>query len=472
MPELAAIAKSPPPPRRLILATACLGAFLATLDTSIVNIALPQMAREFQSSLTQISWVMQVYLLANVAFLLSTGRLGDMLPPGRLFLAGLTVFALGSALCGFSPGLAWMVASRAFQGVGASLMLGVAPKLITVTFREGERGLPLGLFSTAFATGISVGAPLGGFITAYWGWPYIFFIKLPVCLLALLVGLRPLESLAAAQRWERRAFDLGGSLCLALTLAGFILALTWARDSGWGSPWTLIALAVAGGAGAALWWAERRHPQPLLHPDLWRRWPFVAGALAVLLTFTPVMGTFFLLPFFLDQIYHYLPQQAGLLLAVVSFTNALVSPLGGYLADRLSNLLILRIGSLLILAGLISLQFTTLATTTMELVWRFALLGLGFGLFQAPNLNEVLKGVGQEFMGLAASANAVLKNLGALLGITLMLLAFAWFNQHQVCLKAGTCLDLTPFQRAFALAAVIAVANLLLNLLPRKPQRG
>ena len=133
---------------------------------------------------------MLIYLLMNVSLLLTSGRLGDLLAPGKLFFLGLVVFTGASALCGLVlvwPG--WW-AARALQGLGGSLMLGVAPKLIALTFGEGERGLALGLFSTAFATGISVGAPLGGVITSYLGWPYIFFINLPICAAAFWVGSR------------------------------------------------------------------------------------------------------------------------------------------------------------------------------------------------------------------------------------------------------------------------------------------
>ena len=169
MPAPPASPSKPPPRRGLILLTACLGAFMATLDTSIVNIALPQIAREFHNTLSQISWVMLIYLLVNLSLLLTSGRLGDLLAPGRLYLLGLLVFTGASALCGLSPGLPALVAARALQGVGASLMLGLAPKLIVLTYGEGERGLALGLFSTAFATRVSVGAPLDGLITSYLG---------------------------------------------------------------------------------------------------------------------------------------------------------------------------------------------------------------------------------------------------------------------------------------------------------------
>jgi EmrB/QacA subfamily drug resistance transporter len=456
------------PDRRVVLLSVCLGAFMATLDTSIVNIALPQIAGDFHGSLVQISWVMLIYLLMNVSLLLTSGRLGDLLPPGKLFLLGLWIFTGASALCGLSPSLVWMLAARALQGIGASLMLGVAPKLIALAYGEGERGLALGLFSTAFATGISVGAPLGGVITTYLGWPFIFYINIPIGAVAFGLARRVLAPLKAHKAWSWGAFDLGGAVILAGTLGLFLLGLTWMRQSGV-SPLTLGALGGAALLGLALHFLERRQTEPLLHRELWRHWPFILGSIAVVLTFAPVMGTFFLLPFFLEHIFRYSPDQTGFLLAALSVSNAVVAPFGGYLADRLGNLLILRIGAGLILAGLILLLCTGLDSGTASLALRFVVLGLGFGLFQAPNLNEILLGVKPSLIGLAASTNAVLKNLGSLLGITLLVMAFSWFSSAPGSLGAETSLGIGAFQKAFTLAALVAALNLGANLLPRKP---
>jgi EmrB/QacA subfamily drug resistance transporter len=453
--------------RRVVLLTVCLGAFMATLDTSIVNIALPQIAGDFHCSMVQISWVMLIYLLMNVSLLLTSGRLGDLLAPGKLFLTGLVVFTGASALCGLSPSFSWMIAARAVQGIGASLMLGVAPKIIALAYGEGERGLALGLFSTAFAAGISVGAPLGGVITTYLGWPFIFFINIPIWAVAFGVGRRVVAKLAAQRPWSWRAFDLSGAVVLAGTLGLFLLGLTWLRQSGAGA----ISLGALGAAlllALGLTFLERRQPEPLIHRELWRHWPFIIGSIAVVLTFAPVMGTFFLLPFFLEQIFHYTPDQAGFLLAALSVSNAVVAPFGGYLADRLGNLLILRVGAGLILAGLILLVFTGQDSATLTLAARFVLVGLGFGLFQAPNLNEILLDINPGMIGLAASTNAVLKNLGSLFGITLMVMAFAWLNYGHGTLGAENTLGLGAFQKAFALAALVAALNLGANLLPRK----
>ncbi|MBW1917727.1 MAG: MFS transporter [Deltaproteobacteria bacterium] len=456
------------PERRRVLLAACVGAFMSTLDMSIVNIALPQIARDLPSSLAQVSWVVVAYLLTNASFLLTSGRLGDLLAPGRLYFLGLLVFTTASALCGISTGWLELVASRALQGLGTSLILALAPKLIALSYEEGERGLPLGLFSTAFASGISIGAPLGGLITSHWGWPYIFFINIPICALALMAGGRPLARLSAGATWNWRAVDLGGSLTLAGSLGLLLLALNRLQDLGWENGWTLIMLGLAGGLFGLLLFLERRQTFPLLHPELWQRRAFCLAAAGACLAPAAVLGIFFLLPFFFEQIYHYAPDQTGFLLAVMSVTSGSVAPLGGRLADRLGSLAVLRTSSALILTGLGSFLFTGPGSSAIGLAVRLALIGIGFGLFHAPNLNEVLRGVPPALVGLAASTITVLKNIGTLFGITLTVTVFAWGHQHQTCLTPGVCLELSYFHLAFAVMALLGVINLVSNLITWK----
>jgi EmrB/QacA subfamily drug resistance transporter len=458
--------------RKGILATACLGAFMATMDTSLVNVALPQIAQAFGSSISQISWVMVAYLLTNASLLITAGRLSDLLSPGRLFILGVGLFGGSSVLCSLSNSLAWLVAGRVCQGVGASLMLGVSPKLITLAYGEGERGLALGFFSMAFATGITIGTPLGGFILTYLNWPWVFLVNPVIGALALIAGSRRLLQFKGEKTWDWASLDLWGSITLAGALALLILTLTWLRETGLTTAWNLGALAATGGIFTLLLYLEGRQPAPLLHKELWRRRGFVIGSAGVLLAFASVMGSFFLLPFFLGQIFSFQPYQIGLMMALLSLTNAIVSPLGGFMADRIGNLRVLRTGTVLIFLGLISLAYTSPATSTLGLAGRLILAGLGFGLFQAPNLNDILRGLPPSFLGLAASTNSVLKNLGALLGVVAMVSALSLGQLHQVSLKSGICLGISCFHQAFIGAAVLAGLNLLLNLLPREPGPG
>lgn len=452
--------------RGLTLLAVCVGAFMATLDTSIVNIALPQIARELETSLSSISWVMIAYLIANAALLLSSSHLGDLVAPGRLFLGGMLLFSLASAACGFSQQTWQLILGRVIQGAGASLMLGVAPKIITLIYPVGQRGLAFGLFSTAFATGISVGAPLGAFLTSAWGWPSVFFIKLPICAVAVFAAGRLLSRLPSTRGNLPPTFDWQGGVLFTISISLLMYALTQVGSHAWLHITIVAPLAAAAATFILLLLVERRQKIPLLPSALWHNPAFSLGAAAVVLTFAAVMGTFFLLPFYLESVFHLPPATLGWMLAILSFSNALISPLGGFAGDRFNNLLILRLGSLLIVIGLTVLSGLGSKLSISVLALVFVIIGLGFGLFQAPNLNEMLLGVESHILGLAAGTNAVLKNVGALLGIALMVTMASLREQQQPGLQDGV-LGWPSFQRAFALSAILGLFNLLFNLLPR-----
>ncbi len=456
--------------RGLMLAAVCLGAFMATLDTSIVSITSPLMARELQVSLPVISWVMLAYLLTNASLLLSNSQLGDFLPPGRLVLAGMVIFGLASAACGFSRHITPLILARACQGLGASLMLAMAPKIITLAFQEGERGLPFGLLSTAFASGVTVGAPLGGFIAAAWGWPWIFLINLPIIGVALLISGRPLFRLRVGARCSSDRVDWRGGLFLTISMVMGLWALTQVPTKGWRQPLIWLAFGGATLGFACLLWVEKRQPCPLLAGALWRSRAFALGAVAVIFTFAAVMGTFFLLPFYLEEIFRLPTQTVGWLLAVLSLSNAMISPLGGWVGDRWSNLGILRLGAGLILLGLLTLWWSGPEAGQGRLLLIFAVIGMGFGLFQAPNLNEMLRGVAPTILGLAAGTNAVLKNLGSLLGVAGLVSVVTWGEDAAATLTSGICPAWNCFQRAFLAAILIAALNFLLNFIPRRAQ--
>jgi EmrB/QacA subfamily drug resistance transporter len=446
-----------------------MGAFMATMDTSLVSVGLPQIASSLETSVAAISWVMVAYLLANASLQIMVGRLADLAAPGRLFFVGVTLFATASALGGLSPSFSVLIACRVVQGMGAALMLGVAPKLISMAFPEGERGFALGMFSAGFATGVTMGAPLGGLLLTFLDWRYLFFVNPVLGVIVLAVGSRPLRRFRTHRVWEWRSLDPWGGVILTATLALFILTLTGLRDNGLGDVRNFLGLALVGGGLALLIFTEQHQPNPLLHTELWLSRGFLLGSFGVLLAFACVMGAFFLLPFFLVQVYGYPPAYVGLMLAVLSLSNALMSFLGGYLADRVGNVRILRIGLGLICVGLFSLGTATPQTSPVGLAVRLALTGMGLGLFSAPNLNEILRGVQPDLIGLAASTNAVLKNLGALLGVILLVAALGWGQEESVILASGVCFGPACFQQAFWLAAGLAALNFLVNLLPREP---
>jgi len=441
---------------------------MATMDTSLVSVGLPQIASFLETSVAAISWVMVAYLLANASLQIVVGRLADLSAPGRLFVAGVILFAGASGLAGLSPSFPVLIAFRVLQGVGAALMLGVAPKLISLAFPEGERGFALGMFSAGFATGVTLGAPLGGLLLTFLSWRVLFFVNPVLGVVVLALGSRSLRRFRVSRTWEWRALDPWGAVILTGTLALFILTLTGIRDHGWREVHNLLGLAVAGGGLALLIMTERRQSNPLLHKELWHARGFLLGSFGVLLAFACVMGSFFLLPFFLVQVYGYPPAKVGLMLAVLALSNAILAFVGGYLADRVGNVRILRLGLSFICIGLFTVGAATPQTSTLSLALRLALTGMGLGLFSAPNLNEILRGAPTGLMGLAASTNAVLKNLGALLGVIIFVAALGWGQAGPVTLGAAVSYGAADFRQAFWLAAGLAALNFLVNLLPRE----
>jgi EmrB/QacA subfamily drug resistance transporter len=450
------------------LITAALGAFIATMDTSLVSVGLPQIAASLKVSVAAVSWVMVAYLLANASLQIIVGRLADLAAAGRLFIAGVTLFAAASALGGLSPGFLFLIACRLAQGVGGALMLGVAPKLITLAFPEKERGFALGMFSAGFATGVTMGAPLGGLLLTYFSWRVLFFVNPFLGVILLLVGSGVLRKFRPPQAWAWRTLDPWGGVMLTVTLALFILTLSSVRDNGLVNMRNLLGMMVVSVGFALLIITEQRQPNPLLHRELWLNRGFLLGVFSVLLAFACVMGSFFLLPFFLVHVYSFPPAKVGLMLAVLSLSNAIMAFLGGHLADRMGNIRVLRTGLGLIGVGLLSLGAATPQTSTLSLAGRLALTGMGLGLFSAPNLNEILRGVQPKLMGLAASSSAVLKNLGALLGVIALVAALGWGSQQPITLKSAAYFSAAHFQRAFWLAASLGAINFLVNLLPRE----
>jgi EmrB/QacA subfamily drug resistance transporter len=456
------------PNRRLLLLITCLGVFMAALDGTMVIISLPQMAAYFHCSLAQISWVMIAYLIVCASLLLSCGRLGDLSPPGRLFLLGLLEFTLASIFCGLSQEWFWLVINRGVQGLGASLILASRSKLVARIFDAGERGLPLGLVSAAMAIGVIIGAPLGGFITNHLGWRYIFFINIPLCGLALIVGGRSLVQLPAESSCDLKSCNLRSGLILAGAVGGLFLSLDWLRDRGCDNCYTLVSFALAAGLFGLLLYLDRQHCDPLLHPELWHNKTFLFGSVGVMPASVAFQGTFFILPFFIEHVYRYPPHHSGLLLIPLAVTSSIAAPLSGFLADRWGNLFILRIGAAILAVGLASLLFTSPVHSIVRLVPMFALIGLGYGLFHTPNLNEVLVAMQPSMVGLAASSVSLLKNFGAIFGITLIVGVFAWEHQHDICLSPGVCLEIQYFHLAFAAMAIIAGINFLIHLFYRR----
>ena len=400
----------------LILTSVSLGSLMATLDGSIVNIALPAIETDFRIGLNSVEWVVVAYLLVVGSLLLPFGRLGEVLTFKRVYLAGFAIFTLASVCCGASPNAAMLVAFRVFQGVGAAMLMAMGPAIVAHTFQDHERGRALGLNGVSVAIGLSLGPALGGILTQVATWRAIFLINLPIGLLAILWAARVLPS---EKPGKDQSFDVKGAALSGIALFALLLALSDGQEWGWTSP-VVVGLFIAFVVlGAAFLRVERRSIQPMIDLALFKIRPFSAGLASVVVAFAGLFTATFLLPFLLAQGRGFSPIEAGLLLTPVPITMALVAPISGAASDRFGPRVLASTGMALMALSLVSLTQLPVDFALPDLVWRLVLLGVGQGMFMSPNSSAVLGSVPRPRIGTASGTLAQMRVNGQAVGIAL-----------------------------------------------------
>lgn len=398
----------------LVLSAVSVGTFMATLDGSIVNIALPSIGQAFGIDLATVEWVVVAYLLVIGSLLLPFGRLGEVLSFRRVYLAGFAIFTVASVLCGASPSPAALVASRAVQGIGAAMLMAMGPAIIARTFGPGERGKALGLNAISVSIGLSLGPALGGLLTELGSWRAIFLVNAPVGLFAILWAARVLPADAPGRR---QPFDIPGAALAAAGLFALLLALNQAETWGWSSPAILALLVLAVGLGWAFVAVERRTAAPMMDLGLFGIRAFSAGLVAVVVAFAGLFTATFLLPFLLQEGSGYTPLEAGLLITPIPIASAFVAPFSGALSDRIGQRLPASLGIAVLAAGLLSLTTLPDDFAVVDLAWRLALIGAGQGLFLSPNSSSILGSVPRPRLGTASGMIAQMRVVGQALGI-------------------------------------------------------
>ena len=400
--------------RWLVLSAVSVGTFMATLDGSIVNIALPSIGQAFGIDLATVEWVVVAYLLVVGSLLLPFGRLGEVLSYRRVYLAGFAIFTVASVLCGAAPGPVALVASRAVQGVGAAALMAMGPAIIARTFGPGERGKALGLNAVSVAIGLSLGPALGGILTEVGTWRAIFLVNLPVGIFAMLWAARVLP---AERPGQRQPFDLPGAVLTAGSLFALLLALSQGESMGWTSPPVVALLALALGLGVVFVIVERRTAAPLMDLDLFRVRAFTAGLIA---RRRRVRG----------------PVHGDLPPAVPAAGGLRLHAAPGGAADHADPDRLCRRGALqrrslrpdrpaaagehrdrAAQRGPPEPHDAARDFTPGELAWRLVLIGAGQGLFLSPNSSSILGSVPRPRLGTSSGMIAQMRVVGQALGI-------------------------------------------------------
>lgn len=443
----------------LAMAVVSIGTFMATLDASIVNVSLPSITSSLRTTLPVAEWVVAIYLLVITGLLLTFGRLADLIGRKPIYVTGIVVFTLGSAFCGFSPSVHWLIASRAIQAVGAAMIMANGPAIITDAFPVNERGKALGMIGTVVATGLTAGPAIGGFLVGAAGWPIIFFVNLPIGALGVVVAQTILRR--GPRRWERH-FDIPGALLLLISMSSLTLALSQGPLRGWdGFIQALLGVAVVGGILFIL--RERMAPHPTVDLTLFRNRLFAFANASAFINFIATFSVAFLMPFYLSRVLRLSPGQMGLILTSVPITVAVIAPISGSLSDRLGSRTLSSVGLLITSTGLFMLSRMGGSTSTPYLIGSLAMVGLGSGAFQSPNSSAIMGSVPQGMLGVAAGMLATMRNLGMVTGVAIMgavytgrLMGYqARLGAHQASVEA--------FQDAFLVAAIICAVGVIFS---------
>jgi EmrB/QacA subfamily drug resistance transporter len=412
--------------QRFALINVCLGQFMSALDSRSVIVALPTISIHFDSSLALVQWIPLAYQLTIIGFVLSLARLGDRLGRKKIYASGFLLLALGSALCGLSTALWQIIAFRVLAGIGGAMVLANGRAIISTLYAQHERGRALGIMSMAFHLGYITGPSLGGFLIDTVGWRWIFYLNLPAALAAALMAWKILPESAAAG--EKQSMDPLGMITLFLAAVTLLLGLQQIAKSG------LTAAAAATFAASAVFVAlllhiERKSAAPLLDLSLFKVRVLTAGVASHLFVVISHSATFFLLPFYLQGILHFSATQVGLTIIFFSLVIVFLAPLGGWLGDRLGSRLLCTTGSALAVISMFLFSRLGSGSGPTAVMLPLVILGVGWSIFQAPNLSAIFGAVESRHVGAVSGISLTSANIANATGVAIgSMLFLRWLN--------------------------------------------
>jgi len=441
----------------LILASVACGTFMATLDSSIVNVALPSITAEFHTGIAHSRWVVIAYLFSITGLLLLFGKLADVLGRKLVFNLGYVIFTIGCLCCGMSRDISQLILSRGLQGFGAAMLMANGPAIIATAFPPNERGKALGTLAMVVSAGLAMGPSIGGFLVKFVGWPSIFFINIPFGILGTIlvqkymptcIGLNaktdplifereralPLSVRLQVYASKLRYFDWLGAFMWMFIQFGYSLAID--RENVLGLAGPLQRLVSFGSIGLLLLflvWELSVH-EPVLDLSLFRSRAFLVLNLSGLFQFVAISGITLLLPFYFQNVRGLHPHEVGLIMTAVPMTIFFVAPISGRLSDKYGSRALSTFGLALICASIAALAIpgTGLSSSNPNAILiNLVFIGCGVGLFQSPNNNAIMGAVKPESLGVASALLATVRNLGLVTGVALSTsLLMHFYGEH------------------------------------------
>jgi EmrB/QacA subfamily drug resistance transporter len=456
----------PADPRRW-KALALLGVayLMVVLDVSIVNVALPSIQHKFDFSTENLQWVVSAYALTFGGFLLLGGRAGDLLGRRNLFMVGLALFSIFSLLCGLSVSGGMLIAMRALQGAAGAVLSPSVFSITTVTFEEGsERNKALGILGAIAGSGAAIGVLLGGVLTEYAGWEWIFFVNVPIGFGALLLVRRLVRESRAPDLV--RHFDAMGAVTVTASLMLFVFGLTESTSKGWSSVATIAPLVASAVLMTVFLWWELRSRSPLVPLAIFRRRTLAGANVIGFILGTMVFGMFFLLSLYMQEVLGFSALKTGVGYLAVALTAVVASGVAQALVTRLGVKPVLALGMVLLGAGLVLFSQVSVNGTYMaDLLPGFVLTGVGLGFSFVPVSIAALAGVSGREAGLASGLINTAQQIGGALGLAILTTVSTTRTNHLLDHGVNAPSALTQgFSLAFWVAAGVALVAVLTTI--------
>ena len=404
--------------RLLVLAICCSSLFIVGLDNTIVNLALPAIRRDLGSSLSGLQWVIDAYTVVLAGLLMLGGSTGDRIGRRRTFQTGLVLFGTGSLLCSLAPTTGWLIAFRAVQAVGGSMLNPVAMSIITNVFTDrAERAKAIGVWGSVIGLSMALGPLLGGVLVDSVGWRSVFWMNVPVVVAVVVLTARFVPESRAPRP---RRFDAPGQLLMIVLLVGLTFGIIEGPALGWGSPLIVGSFGAAGAALVALLVVESRRPEPLLDPRFFASVPFSAATLIAVAAFAAFAGFLFLNALYLQDVRGYSPLHAGLLTLPMAVMTALLPVVSGRMVARSGARLPLVIGGIAIAVAGCLLLTLDVDTSLLLVAVAYVVFGIGFGMINAPITNTAVSGMPVAQAGVAAGVASTSRQVGSALGVAVL----------------------------------------------------
>ena len=443
----------PPPVNKWVVAVSiAFGSLMATIDTSIVNVAIPQIRGELGASLQEITLVTTGYMIAMVLVMPLTGFLGSMFGQKRVYIASLAIFTIGSVLCGTARSLEMLVIWRILQGLGGGALQPTQQAILRQTFPPSEQGMAMAVFSMVIMVGPAVGPVLGGWITDGYSWPWIFFVNLPVGILGIYLTFRNVHEPADVRAQNRaraevakKNFDYAGLLLMGLAIGALQYVLEEGSSQDWfDSSKIVIGTYIAVVALAAFIIRELTATAPVVDIRVFRDPTFAAGTAVAGVVFAMLMGSMFLLPVFTQEMLHFSATQSGIVLLPRTLAMMVASPFVGRLYNKMSPAVLVGFGILMTALGCWLQADITLFTDTNDLVIPLAVTGIGFAFLFVPLTTAALSNVPRHELAGAAGVNSFIRQVGGSIGLSLFATLFTRYSAQASTALASSVTVLRP----------------------------